>query len=220
MAKCFSCSAPLPANSQYCRYCGVRNDIDLQGKHTFQAVQEAQTERWCPQCRIPLQSIALAFDKPLIIERCEHCFGLFFDPGEIEALLDHALSPVTSINLDLLDNINRERYRGEQGFKYLKCPVCDVMMNRVAFGHKSGVVVDHCKSHGIWLEGGEVSHLLEWKKAGGQLLDDKKRLETQTAKNSRNTQAEIETLLQTRRMPTDDSQVLSNIAEILFTLFE
>jgi Zn-finger nucleic acid-binding protein len=30
--------------------------------------------------------------------------------------------------------------------------------------------VDQCIIHGIWLDSGELTHLLEWKKAGGQLL--------------------------------------------------
>jgi Zn-finger nucleic acid-binding protein len=33
------------------------------------------------------------------------------------------------------------------------------------------VVVDQCRNHGVWLEGGELHRLMEWKKAGGQVLD-------------------------------------------------
>jgi len=47
-------------------------------------------------------------------------------------------------------------------------------MNRVSFGTKSGVVVDRCKEHGIWLNGGELRHLFEWKKAGGKLLHEQR----------------------------------------------
>ncbi len=60
---------------------------------------------------------------------------------------------------------------------YLKCPVCSNFMNRVSFGSKSGVVVDRCKEHGIWLNAGELRHLFEWKKAGGQLLHEQRELE-------------------------------------------
>ncbi len=41
-------------------------------------------------------------------------------------------------------------------------------MNRVNFAYRSGVVVDKCRDHGLWLKSGELIHLLEWKKAGGQ----------------------------------------------------
>jgi len=43
-------------------------------------------------------------------------------------------------------------------------------MARRSFGHRSGVVVDRCQEHGVWLDNGELIHLLEWKKAGGQML--------------------------------------------------
>jgi Zn-finger nucleic acid-binding protein len=40
-------------------------------------------------------------------------------------------------------------------------------MSRVNFGYRSGVVIDRCTNHGIWLDSGEITHLMEWKKAGG-----------------------------------------------------
>lgn len=219
MRKCSTCSAPLTANSQICRYCGVRNDIDLQGKHDYHLVGN-QSERWCPECRIPLQSISLPLSRPLIIERCERCFGLFFDPGEIETLLEEASSTVTRIDTSLLDTINQERYRADTDFKYLKCPVCDVMMNRIAFGHKSGVVVDRCKSHGIWLDGGEISHLLEWKHAGGQLWDAQKRIEAQMPRKTGDAKADIERLLAQNAKDNGDWKRLGDIAEVIFGLFQ
>ena len=217
MAKCASCSAPLVANTQICRYCGVRNDIDLQGKHNY-VVIEKTSERWCPQCQIPLQTISLALSQPLVIDRCEGCFGLFFDLGEIETLLENATAPVRAINLDLIDNINQERFRSNQPFKYLKCPVCEDMMNRSAFGHKSGVIVDRCNSHGIWLDGGEISHLLEWKQAGGQLRDEQTRLEKQHPNARGNARADIEKLLAQNQNKDRDWSPIGDIAEVIFSL--
>jgi Zn-finger nucleic acid-binding protein len=50
-------------------------------------------------------------------------------------------------------------------------------MNRVNFGARSGVIVDQCPRHGMWLEGGELRRLLEWRKAGGQILHERRRAE-------------------------------------------
>jgi hypothetical protein len=47
-------------------------------------------------------------------------------------------------------------------------------MNRVSFGPTSGVVIDQCKAHGVWLGNGELIHLMEWKRAGGQLLAEER----------------------------------------------
>jgi Zn-finger nucleic acid-binding protein len=171
MARCQSCSAPLLANTNRCQYCGVRNDVDLQAKHDVIG-QKKTSDRLCPHCARPLQTIQLQLDTRLSIERCINCFGLFFDLGELEALLNHSVSHVQSINLAHLDNINTDRYRTKQIVKYIKCPVCLEFMRRTNFAQKSGVIVDSCRLHGLWLDSGEVTHLLEWKKAGGQLLHE------------------------------------------------
>jgi uncharacterized protein YlaI len=97
MAKCTSCSAPLPANSQICSYCGVRNDIDIRGKHAYRLLNR-HSLRICPECQSQLQTIRLDLQPPLEIERCETCYGLFFDPGDVEALLNSAVSPVSFAN--------------------------------------------------------------------------------------------------------------------------
>lgn len=217
MANCSRCSAPLPANSQYCSYCGVRNDIDLAGKHPFR-VLDADSERTCPVCRQRLQTITLSIEASLRIERCAGCFGLFFDPGEIERLLDSSASALT-VNLDWLDNINQERYPADDEVKYLPCPVCQVLMNRVVYGYRSGVVIDQCKSHGIWLDGGQISHLLEWKKAGGQLLNQQK-LAAKQKPIRRPSAAEVDR--QNVRYPSTsaDTELLASVAEFIFKVFE
>lgn len=172
MANCRSCSAPLEPDTNRCHYCGVRNDVDLQAKQDF-TVEIPHSERICPQCNIALQTIGLKVNSHLYIERCHECFGLFFDPGEIETLLDSAVPGAETINIKHIQAINDDRYQSEQ-VKYVKCPVCRILMNRVSFGYRSGVVVDRCGKHGIWLDNGEITHLMEWKKAGGQVLAQQK----------------------------------------------
>jgi len=170
MARCQSCSAPLPADTNRCRYCNVRNDVDLHGRHKY-SITTKQSDRICPHCDTPLQTVKLALDGAFYIERCKGCYGLFFDPGEIETLLENSVSNVFDINLKLIKNINRDRYKKNQKVKYVKCPVCRILMNRVNFGQRSGVIIDQCKKHGIWVDSGEITHLMEWKKAGGELLN-------------------------------------------------
>jgi len=50
-------------------------------------------------------------------------------------------------------------------------------VNRQNFGERSGVVVDRCKAHGVWLDSGEFRRLAEWMKAGGQILADRIQVE-------------------------------------------
>lgn len=172
MAVCKSCSAALEPNTNRCHYCGVRNDVDLEAKHEF-SVSTPHSNRICPHCNITLQTIELKMGEALYIERCNECFGLFFDPGEIDILLNSTVTSVDNVNLKHIQNINKDRYQSKK-VKYIKCPECRMMMNRVNFGYRSGVVIDQCRKHGIWLDNGEITHLMEWKKAGGQLLDQQK----------------------------------------------
>lgn len=174
MPNCINCSAPLPVDGIRCDYCGSRNDVDLQGVHYF-TTHETDSVRTCPRCNRSLQTIDLQLNGTFLIERCEECLGLFFDPGELEAVLTALVSNVFTINHKRLDRLCTTGGTGERTVSYIKCPVCTTVMNRINFGVRSGVVVDRCREHGIWLDGGELRRLCEWMKAGGKLLDQERR---------------------------------------------
>ncbi len=176
MANCSNCSAPLPPNSIRCEYCGSRNDTDLKGVHYF-TTHEIDGKRICPRCAVGLRTIDLKISGRFLIERCDECLGLFFDPGELEALLEATVSNVFTIDRSRLDAVSTTMRTVDYGVSYLKCPVCSAIMNRVNFGAKSGVVVNRCRDHGVWVDGGELRHLFEWMKAGGKLLDQQRREE-------------------------------------------
>jgi len=172
MADCISCSAPLTGRSTICVYCGRRNDADLRGIHKY-TVMRPETERICPRCDIPLQTLNLKKGDKFYIERCGQCMGLFFDLNELQALLEQSVSNVFRIDQKRLNTINKELYhRDPTQNKYVKCPVCRDYMKRTNFGAKSGVIMDTCVKDGVWLDGGELKQLLEWKKAGGLLLHE------------------------------------------------
>lgn len=170
MPNCNNCSAPLPVNSVTCDYCGSRNNVDLTAVH-YNTTHESDTARSCPVCSIPLKTIDLGVNGKFFIERCEECLGLFFDPGELEALLEHSVTNVFEINRSRLATFSLSPPANGRVATYVKCPVCATMMNRINFGTRSGVVLDRCKEHGVWLDAGELRQLYEWTKAGGRLLD-------------------------------------------------
>ena len=184
MFRCKSCTAPLPAKSTICRYCGSRNEIDLKVLHRHTVVKP-ESERPCPQCEIPMQTIDLNIDGHFYIERCARCMSMFFDPNEMETLLGKSVSEVFEVDFKRLTEMTGEHADPEATFRYHKCPVCGKFMNRVNFGSRSGVIVDQCKDDGLWLEGGELRRLLEWKKAGGQILDRRRREEREREKEER-----------------------------------
>lgn len=176
MANCKNCGAALSGNLLVCSYCKTRQDVDLGIIHRF-TVEKPKSKRICPRCHIPLQVIDLRLGEKFYIERCEDCLGLFFDPGELEALLDKTVTNVYEIDRQRLAEIQNVKRSSEYPLSYIDCPVCGKLMNRINFGSGSGVIADKCRDHGLWLDGGELRQILEWVKAGGDLYHKQKQLE-------------------------------------------
>jgi len=173
--ECVNCGAPLPAKSMVCRYCQTLNDVDLR---TIEVSAGAGTaaDQDCPRCRVPLRSIHLGVDGGLHIERCARCLGLFFNPGELERVLNDSGSDVSDVDGHRLRAIADDAYPQQaRQVRYVSCPVCGELMNRRNYGAASGVVIDACRKHGLWLDGGELGHILKWAKAGGRIHDAEKK---------------------------------------------
>lgn len=180
--KCKSCGASLPLKTTICQYCGISNDIDLRGFHEY-TINIPESDRICPSCNISMKTLDLKIGDHFYIEQCDKCFGLFFDIGELERILDESVSKNYSIDFKRLKNIEKE-FQIEDKIVYKKCPVCQELMNRKNYGTRSGVVIDICSDHGIWLNGGELRKLMEWKNAGGMILH-KQRIEENNIKEVR-----------------------------------
>ena len=176
MANCKNCGAALTGTLLVCEYCQTRQDVDLSMVHRF-TVEEPRSDRFCPRCRIPLQTIDLRLGKKFLIERCERCLGLFFDPGELEALLEKAVTNVHAVDPQRLREVQNVKRSHEYPVSYIDCPVCRRLMNRINIGSRSGVIADQCREHGMWLDGGELRQVMEWMKAGGNLVQKEKELE-------------------------------------------
>jgi Zn-finger nucleic acid-binding protein len=176
MANCKNCGAVLTGTLLVCEYCRTRQDVDLSVVHRF-TVEKPRSERICPRCHIPLQTVDLQLGEKFLIERCPRCLGLFFDPGELEAFLETAVTRVHAIDPQRLNEVQNVKRSGEYPVSYIDCPVCRRLMNRVNFGTRSGVIADQCREHGIWLDGGELRQIMEWMKAGGGILQKEKELE-------------------------------------------
>jgi len=171
MSKCKNCSASLSVNSSICSYCYTRNDMNFHASGFN--LSDTLSDRICPHCNDKLETIKMPSIENLFIERCNQCFGLFFDKGELDLILKKSVTNVNEVNFKLIKNINKDWFESKTPVKYIKCPVCNEFMDRHLFAKKSGVVIDTCRHHGIWLENGEITQLMEWKKAGGEILSSK-----------------------------------------------
>ena len=188
---CSKCGAKLEGYTGVCRYCGTFNTVDLHrvNKHTETHSEE---QRMCPCCEIPLTTIDLEIDqKKFLVERCDKCKGMFFDTNELQALINKSISNVFEVDYPHMQKFFEEQRTAEiPPVRYLSCPVCDKHMNRENYGKTSGIIIDKCPQHGIWLDAGELARIKDWVKAGGHLLEDKreeerKKLEEQKTSKER-----------------------------------
>jgi Zn-finger nucleic acid-binding protein len=54
-----------------------------------------------------------------------------------------------------------------ENVRYVPCPQCAQLMNRINFARCSGVVVDICKGHGTWFDRDELSLIVQFIRGGG-----------------------------------------------------
>jgi Zn-finger nucleic acid-binding protein len=171
---CPCCSAPLAPGGVVCAYCGQRLDVDLQGWTHLQRIGVA-ADLQCPDCRTNLESVQLDAPAGARLDRCPDCLGLFLPLGSLNTLLDAATGPVWTIDRRLLNQLVEAPRSAPTPLRYRPCPSCGILMNRSLQGKRSGVVVDRCRDHGVWLDAGELRQLLEWARAGGAQLDAQRR---------------------------------------------
>lgn len=175
--KCPSCAAPLPPGKALCRYCGSTTDVDFSGR-SVGSPTPPERPRPCASCAKLMDSLNVGSeDEPFFIERCPACLGLFFELRELEAIIEREVPPVQVV--DHLALARLAEHNGEP-VRYRKCPVCRKMMNRVNYGQSSGVIVDRCRDHGVYLDAGELRRIEAWVRAGGRLDAAQKTMETAT----------------------------------------
>lgn len=166
--KCANCGGGLEGAMNFCSFCGVRQEIDLR-QINFRDLG-ANVSMECPHCEgTALDVIEFDLEPKVTIERCRSCFGMFFNPGELEYLIEAQIHPVAWLDLEGLNEISAE-FGHDHRPVYRKCPMCQERMSHINFGGRSGVILDQCGQHGLWLDGGELRRLTEWWRGGGKFL--------------------------------------------------
>jgi Zn-finger nucleic acid-binding protein len=109
------------------------------------------------------------------MRECEHCSGLWVEVAAFERICTSreqqsavlgAASTVPGHAVDLSTEPIQVRY--------VPCPQCGQLMNRINFAHCSGVIVDVCRGHGTWFDRDELREIVEFIRAGGLELSRQK----------------------------------------------
>ena len=110
----------------------------------------------CPRCACDLNP-ALPHT-----QICPQCDGVWVDKGALAELLRQSpeqlrkspLAPTMVADKDVpLENP-------------IQCPVCSVQLTRYVYCAESGVTVDRCVHHGIWLDDGELAETVDFVQLG------------------------------------------------------
>ncbi len=125
------------------------------------------SKRLCPECSTEmqtitaLQTVTVGLEKKIEIEKCPNCEGLFFDNQELQDLVSCLKEyPVDSAIRFDTETANGSIWDREQ----YKCPICGEKMQKAYYEVKSSVAFDYCLGHGVYLNKGELTAIIRWKK--------------------------------------------------------
>lgn len=96
------------------------------------------------------------------VHACTQCGGLWVGAASFHALVNAAAALAT-------DGEQAPRAPTDFGAKvvYRNCPTCGYAMLRKNFGRVSGIIVDVCKRHGVFLDPDELDRVLAFVRGGG-----------------------------------------------------
>lgn len=200
---CPTCGAPTASNATKCDHCGARLatvacpscfGLVFQGakfcSHCGTAVdrQELRTDvpRPCPRCRVKLNGVQVG---QVTLLECAKCEGVWADAATFNEICTDqeeqaaVLGEATHLPADDGHDIDQVRY--------VPCPICSKLMNRVNFAKCSHVIVDVCVEHGTWFDKDELRRIVEFIRGGGldkarkmEIADlDRKRQQFETARD-------------------------------------
>jgi Zn-finger nucleic acid-binding protein len=104
------------------------------------------------------------------VNECLSCHGLWAPAESFDTLVARAIDArqnASAAELQLLKPRVTGANPAVQQVLYRKCPECDAFMQRRNFRKKSGVIIDCCPSHGIWLDADELEQIAGFILSGG-----------------------------------------------------
>jgi Zn-finger nucleic acid-binding protein len=110
-----------------------------------------------------------------LLDECRRCGGVWVESKVFESLvknrdqqarLEAAAGPEITLE-DRRPAPSHGAPPSRSPREYIPCPDCRQLMNRKNFGNISGVLVDICKSHGIWFDTGELGRIVKFVMRGG-----------------------------------------------------
>jgi len=158
--QCSYCHAPLPQRGMVCPYCQQNNTLNLRSIGETEKIQTEQT-LLCPLCEIPLSRHRHA--NAVCFDHCERCDGLFIEEDNLLSCVESYAEKHSKIDSSKIKRFIMENPRNNhKDITYHKCPYCTLPMKHIMYKKVSGIHLDICEEHGIWIDGGELKQIFEW----------------------------------------------------------
>jgi Zn-finger nucleic acid-binding protein len=173
---CLMCGAAARSDATKCEHCGARLatvacpacfGMIFQGSrfcnHCGASVHLRETNASglpCPHCETELKYIRLG---KIELAECDACDGLWLENSQFETVCADREQQAALLGTAVPIAAPEQPIK----VKYVKCPVCSVIMHRQNFSGASGVVIDICKLHGAWFDATELQRIINFIRGGG-----------------------------------------------------
>ncbi len=150
---CPSCFGALFEGMQFCPHCGTK---------ATRTIEEDKQVIHCPGCREVMQHVAVGATE---LHECPSCASSWLSTETFVALSvgKEERGAVAAI----VGAMPSKTVPAEARIQYHPCPICTKLMNRTNFAHRSGIILDVCRGHGVWFESKELAQVLEFIATGG-----------------------------------------------------
>ena len=172
---CPKCMGMMFVGTKFCPHCGAPAQAIAQGQPSNLS---------CPRCNEKLTAVQIAATP---LEECMHCGGLWIDVSNFEQICSNAEAQQAATGLRLPPPV-----AFDPSVRYLKCPQCANIMNRMNYAGRSGIIINICRAHGIWLDREEIRQIIEFIRGGG--LDRARKVELEELQDARRTADEVSSI--------------------------
>ncbi|HEV7376332.1 MAG TPA: zf-TFIIB domain-containing protein [Pyrinomonadaceae bacterium] len=152
---CPRCFAMMFVGSLHCSRCGAK---------ATKAEKLEAASRLCPRCRVEMEAIAVG---SATLRECARCDGMWVDVESFEKIINEREEHSAVLGAPTQVQKRSGESHEPNKVRYVPCPECNQLMNRVNFARCSGVVVDVCKGHGTWFDHDELQQIIEFVQSGG-----------------------------------------------------
>ncbi len=116
----------------------------------------------CIRCNAPLTSISLENET---VQACPKGHGVWLEREKLVRLVEDQSDDATPEAEQAAWSKSGDAPRAMESERYYNCPACGSTLSKENWKYGSGVVVDQCDEHGIWVDGGEIERIEAWTEA-------------------------------------------------------